>query len=52
MNNSEKVCDATSNLNSPAEDSEGNLYLVTQNGEVIKTKDGHATVNFASFPIY
>ena len=46
MNNSEKVCDANSNLNSPAEDPDGNLFLVTQNGEVLKTKDGHTTVDF------
>jgi len=45
MNNSEKVCDASSNLNSPAEDLEGNLYLVSQNGEVLKSKDGHTTVD-------
>jgi len=46
MNNSEKVCDANSNLNSPSEDLDGNLYLVTQNGEVLKSKDGHTIVDF------
>ena len=45
MNNSEKVCDANSHLNSPSEDLDGNLYLVTQNGEVLKSKDGHTIVN-------
>jgi len=42
----EKVCDASSNLSSPIEDSDGYLYLVTQNGEVIKYRDGHMTVDF------
>jgi hypothetical protein len=39
MQNIEKVCEASSNLSSPVEDADGNLYLVTQNGDVIKTKD-------------
>ena len=53
MNNSEKVCDATSNLNSPSEDLDGNLFLVTQNGEVLRSKDGHTTVIYmiSSFQI-
>jgi len=46
MNNSEKVCDANSNLNSPSEDLDGNLYLVTQHGEVLKSKDGHTIVDY------
>lgn len=44
QNNIEKVCEASSNLSSPVEDADGNLYLVTQNGDVIKTKDGHTSV--------
>lgn len=45
MNTStEKICDASSNLSSPVEDPDGYLYLVTQNGEVIKYKDGSMTV--------
>ena len=46
MTNYEKVCDAASNLSSPVEDPDGNLYLVTQNGDVIKSKDGHTIVSF------
>jgi len=42
----EKVCDAPSNLSSPFEDVDGYLYLVTQNGEVMKVKDGHVAVPF------
>jgi len=45
----EKVCDASSNLSSPIEDSDGYLYLVTQNGEVIKYRDGHMTVKLRNF---
>jgi len=44
INNYEKVCDASSNLSSPVEDPDGNLYLVTQNGDVIRSKDGHTVV--------
>jgi len=45
MNNTtEKVCDASSNLSSPVEDADGYLYLVTQNGEVIKYRDGQMAV--------
>ena len=51
MNNYEKVCDAASNLSSPVEDPDGNLYLVTQNGDVIKSKDGHTIVNL-KIPIF
>ena len=44
LNNFEKVYEATSNLSSPIEDLEGNLYLVTQNGDVLKYKDGQISV--------
>ena len=49
MNTSEKVCDASSNLSSPVEDMDGYLYLVTQNGEVIKYRDGQTTVFLSYF---
>ncbi len=44
----EKVCEASSNLSSPIEDLDGYLYLVTQNGEVLKFKDGNMTVTLTN----
>ena len=29
INDYDKVCDATSNLSSPVEDADGNIYMVT-----------------------
>ena len=45
MNNFEKVCEDTSNLRSPVEDSEGNLYLATENGAVKRVRDGQLLVS-------
>lgn len=44
MNNFEKVCEDTSNLRSPVEDNEGNLYLVTENGAIKRVREGQPSV--------
>ncbi len=51
MNNFEKVCEDTSNLRSPVEDSEGNLYLVTENGAVKRVREGQLLVTNQIFQI-
>lgn len=50
MSNFEKVCEDTSNLRSPVEDHDGNLYLVTENGAIKRVRDGQLLVEFNSQP--